>query len=187
MKYLSFSLLILIILFLVGSVFARNRLEHSTGVVRHEQLVKEKRTFFTPDNDGINIVVINFKNPGNSNQDKYSFSLLEGDKVLFTQEFSGFNVGDPSDLRFQFPPLTNVAGKNLTIVVNPLSQSTGVQLQIGLDEQEQIARQVFYRNQNIVKDVSKLVSKVTQDRIFLLQWIGLIVLILFAYEKINSS
>jgi hypothetical protein len=185
MKFLSAGLIILIIVWAGVMFVVRNRLDQARGVSSFLPLTQDVSTEFTTNENGLNIIILHLKNPGLVNTDNYKITLSDGVSVLFEQEFSGFNVGDPSDLRFQFPPIIS-KGKRLSLAVSPITKNSVMPLQIGHDGDNKISLQAFYRNQDWPNLLKTSLNRIFQDKVFLVQWLGLLTILVLLYEKNKS-
>lgn len=103
---------------------------------------------FTANHNLINIVILCFKNPGLANKSEFKFLLKSSEgKNLVEKTFSGFNTGDPSDIRFQFEPIADSKGKVFTIEVSTFSPEEPL-LSMGTDGQKGLSYAVYYRTMN---------------------------------------
>ena len=84
------------------------------------------------------------------NQDTYTLTLTNPQNtVIIEQDFSGFNVGSPGSVRFDFPPQANSADQTYLITINPKviqSTSSAETLQLGYTDTDHqtIASKTFY-------------------------------------------
>ncbi|HBC72846.1 TPA: hypothetical protein DCZ90_03485 [Candidatus Amesbacteria bacterium] len=79
-----------------------------------------------PRNNGLNTVLIFFKNPNLGNTDRLIFSLsLPGGAELRHIEISGRNIGDGETVRFQFPPVPDSAGITYLLTISTPDTSPG--------------------------------------------------------------
>lgn len=166
---------VLVLSLLVTSAIVRNHLDQESGGEVYVPITKEMIFNFTPKHDNVNIIILRLKNVAILNSDAYSMQIMSGSEVLVSQDFSGINVGDPSDLRFQFAPIPNTANKPLTLVVKPKSESS-IPLKILVSEQGNVSFQVFYRQRSFP---AEWFSKI-KDLRFLTLW-GVTIAILLLY------
>jgi len=116
LTYLIVPVIILIFL----TVFAVKRIPDSSQEIS-ERLVPITRTHpvtqsIIPVNNGFNTVVIYLRNKMLLNTDPLIFYLTDTqNQVLRQLTISGRNIGDGETIRFQFPPLSDSAGKLYTI------------------------------------------------------------------------
>lgn len=153
----------------------QNRLD--TNVLRSQftKLGDPLDVTFIPKYDFLNIVILTLKNPGLESQDIFNFAILDADgKVLRQDEFSGFNIGDPSDLRLQFEPISNSSGKVLTIRVTPKSV-TNPKISVATDREGKLAFTTYYRVTDKRMALGDLLSgwvkKIAQDQFFFISWL----------------
>jgi len=130
---------------------------------------------FIAKHDLINIIILYFKNPGLANRGEYQFLLFGDDgKVLIERAFSGFNVGDPSDIRFQFEPITASKNKKFTITLKSMS-ATQPYIGVGNDEEKGLSYSVYYRASNkklaLVDLIAGFGRRFFSDIIFSLFWL----------------
>lgn len=126
-KYWVVSISLCLTVFLLSFVFilfgVKNRLDTKVQSSTFLEVRGIVETVFYPKHDFVNVVIIVFKNPNLQSTGKYWFSILDKNgQQLRRMEFSGRNIGDPSDLRFQFDPLEKIAGEKLTIRIEPEGQ-----------------------------------------------------------------
>lgn len=119
---LIISAIIFVTLFLVGafiSVFlVRNRLDNQFNGTKYELLLRSYQSELLVNNDNFNIFILTIKNPNLENQENISFKLLKDGQTVRELQFSGKNVGDPSDIRLQFAPIPDSGGKNYQVTLN---------------------------------------------------------------------
>ena len=138
---------------------------------------------FTATNNFVNVVILYFKNPGLGNKGELQFSLqLEDGTSLVERQFSGYNIGDPSDVRFQFEPLLSSKNKKFIIVVKSLS-SVEPQISIGASNNYGLSYSVYYRTTDkkmaLIGLLSNFGKRFIADKTFCLFW-GLTVLLFSA-------
>jgi hypothetical protein len=139
-KYLLISFLAIITLFAfslaVSILLVRNRLDLSQNnqnsflPLVYGQIISQN---FTSQHNNLNMIIINAKNPNLINKDEYQFSLKTNTgEIIYQQVVSGFNIGDPGQVRFQFNPIVDSAGKTYSLQIIPLSpeSSGGISLAI---------------------------------------------------------
>ncbi|KKQ98081.1 MAG: hypothetical protein UT23_C0005G0004 [Candidatus Woesebacteria bacterium GW2011_GWA1_39_12] len=123
MKKLLIFEVSVICLFIFSSLFVtvflvRNRLDTQYFGERFVKIEKPFRFSFTPNHDNINILIIPLKNPGLINKSEFNLRIFSEDNIIREINFSGYNVGDPSDVKFQFEPITNTKNEDLDIEIS---------------------------------------------------------------------
>ena len=123
MKKLLIFVVSAIYLFIVSSLFVtvflvRNRLDTQYFGERFVQVDKPFKFSFTPNHDNINILIIPLKNPGLINKSEFSLRIYSNGNIIREIDFSGYNVGDPSDVKFQFEPITGFRNEVLDIEIS---------------------------------------------------------------------
>lgn len=117
---LVFIVLLFLGLLFVSAFAARNRVDIAQTEGDFWMPLEEPVSqTFVPGRDFLNIVIVSFKNPAIANETEYFFRLKKDGSVLREVAFSGKNVGDPAQVRFQFAPLENVAGKEVVMEIFP--------------------------------------------------------------------
>lgn len=173
------SLLFVPPLILIGVIFfiptvVRHRLEIDTPSDHWVNINRPLTTLFTPVHSRLDIVILRLKNPGLANTSDYSFSLLDSSsKPLYSTIFSGRNVGDPSDLRLQFPPLDN-STQISSIRIEPASGNFTSHLQVLTDADENFSFRAYYRRSGYISGLFQtffgFLATVTSDWQFLVLW-----------------
>lgn len=72
-----------------------------------------------------------FKNPNLESRDDVEIIVLEGRKVVFQQNYNGYNFGDTSHARIDFPEIKNSKGKEYLVAVRLINRNDG-KLQLGI-------------------------------------------------------
>ena len=147
---------------------------------------------FTAEHDFINIIILYFKNPGLANKEEYLFTLkgINGE-VLVSQPFSGYNIGDPSDIRFQFEPLVGSKGKKYTIELTTDSK-TEPSIGVGAEEKKGLSYSVYYRTNNkklaLVDLVFGFWRRFFTDWLFALFWLSVLTgLLILGWGKTDEK
>lgn len=186
---------LLIFSFLMPWLVVRNRFDGDqplrsvfTPLTREANLSQT----FVAKHDLINIVILYFKNPGLANKGEYQF-LLSGDdgKVLIERSFSGFNIGDPSDIRFQFEPITSSKNKKFTITLKSMSV-TQPSIGVGNDEQKGLSYSVYYRTSNkklaLIDLVTGFAGRFFSDISFSVFWLlAIITIVVFGFFRSKTN
>ena len=165
---------------LVAATFlVKNRLETVGREVSHyEALRSPLETKFTPERNGVNIFIIPLKNPGLVNEDKFKFQLVKVGELGREIEFSGANVGDPDNLRFQFAPLATGVGEEWKVRMVPEEEESTNPLLVGVDERGEMVwsnyRRVGSRQEAVRSVLTSLGGRLAQDKSFMVAWLLLI-------------
>lgn len=148
---------------------------------------------FTAKHDFINIVILNFKNPGLANHDQFRFLLLsEKGEILVERLFSGYNIGDPSQVRFQFDPIPNSKNKNFTISLEALPPTSIPKIGVGAKSENILSFSVYYRANDkktvLVDFLSNMWGKIFKDPLFFISWLfTILVLAGIGIKQIGKS
>lgn len=146
---------------------------------------------FTAKNDFINIIMLNFKNPNFADKGDFLFSLksLDG-QSLFEIPFSGYNIGDPSTIRFQFEPIPSSKNKKFIFSIKSLSPG-GSTISVVSSKKNGINYTVYYRTANKKSEAINLVGHffkgLLSDPLFLVFWLLLIFLIIWVKIKFSKK
>lgn len=126
----------------------RNRLDTQVFGGRFLEIRDWAETTFMPKHDFLNIIILTLKNPSLENEGTFKFQVTDGNgEILREIEFSGRNVGDPSDARMQFEPLPRSAGKKLILRIERVSADEPL-VSIAAGEKGEIAFSAYYRTIN---------------------------------------
>lgn len=153
----------------------RNRLDTQIFGSRFIELDDRLEYSVVPENDFLNIVIIDFKNPGLANHGSFHFSILdpEGHEIRHL-EFSGWNIGDPGSVRFQFEPIPNSSGRNFIILIKA-EPTEDPSIKIAVDKEGNLAFSTYYRTLSKKAVLSNLLSfwakRVSNDIGFFSFWI----------------
>jgi hypothetical protein len=167
--------------FLISLFAVRNRLDNVQPDQNIYINLREKESVdqvFKANHDFINIVILNLKNPGLVSKGDYLFSLKSEDGSLLSEKaFSGYNVGDPSSVRFQFDPIAVSKNKKFVFSVKSLTkENPGIS--VGANKDNQLNYSVYYRNLNkkavAVDYLMNLVNILRSDFVFFTFWILLL-------------
>lgn len=188
LSLITLALLLFIIFFwTTASLLLNNRLDASTPLEKFEPLLTPKSTTIYPKNPGLNIIYLSFKNPSLASHDQYTFTVTDpSGAIVVTTPFSGANVGDPDDLRFQFPPISSVRPLTITITPNQLNSPSSIQ--VGVDTLERFAYRSYFRLPTLldhfVYDSRLTLHQLTTNWVFVSLWaVGLGFVGLAIYNK----
>lgn len=177
--FLFILLLFIVIVFVGISLITKNRPGPQASTTRYVPLTTSYSTTITNPPMGLNIIYVPFRNPGLQNSDSFQISLTDPTSTLASLNFSGANLGDPTDLRFQFAPQSIISP--LRLVLTPKSQSTP-DLLVGVDATGSLAYRTYFRPASVLTrlqtDVTALISRLVVDWPFLVVWaltLGLVV------------
>lgn len=166
-----------IFLFLVLSV--RNRLDSYREQDHFIEIKNYVEGEFIPQNNNTNIIVLTFKNPGLNSHEMFKFLLKDGMETVRSIEFSGDNLGDPADLRFQFEPIMQSKGRQFTIRVE--REKEGPKVAVAVDKKNNLSFTTFYRVENRMFSIRSLAERwinfPTGDLVFFVIWVGLLALV----------
>lgn len=142
----SMTLLIAVV-FAIQIVGVRNRIDTAVPGDKFEILDNPVSGILKSDNNFLNILMLRMKNPGIENNGVFNFELLDNQGNQVRQiSFGGMNIGDPGDLRFQFEPIPDSAGKEYQILVTPDEAQPMVFIEVSKDEE--ISYTSYFRTVN---------------------------------------
>ncbi len=113
------------------------------------------------------------KNPNLESKEPFTVALFDeqGNKLL-SRDYSGYNVGDPTDLRVDLKNLPLISGHIYTITLSSTVEHTG--MYIGLNKQHELFTREYYRYRPGIKDgLASVISLVITQW----WWLALIVVI----------
>jgi len=94
----------------------------------------EKENFissFTAQYNNLKRVDVLFKNPNLESRDDIEIIVLEGKKIIFQQNYNGYNFGDTSHAIIDFPEIKNSKDKEYLVAVRLINRNDG-KLQLGI-------------------------------------------------------
>ncbi|HBL51772.1 MAG: hypothetical protein A3D24_01760 [Candidatus Blackburnbacteria bacterium RIFCSPHIGHO2_02_FULL_39_13] len=181
----------------IGSMFfvlfgVKNRMDTRVSVFDFTVIKDPVRATFVPKHDYLNVVVAAFKNPDLRSSDSFLFSIVDDkDAILRQIEFSGKNMRDPSDLRFQFDPLVGFAGKEIGVRVEPKAAPGEHPVSVSTTKDGQVAFAAYYRTTGksaVVKEIlANWVSNVKTDLVFFGLWGAILGLIFWKGLKTREN
>jgi hypothetical protein len=188
-KNYKFALLFVTLFFasaaIVNLFLVKNRLDFIHYGTHFKQIDSEFEYTIQPDFDNLNIIILTFKNPGIVNDKNFVFNVKDGSGILRSINFSGKNVGDPGDVRFQFEPISDSRGKDLS--VNIVSNDYSFPISINVDENEIPAYRSYYRTSSYGDSLRRFVSfwtkAVSLDFVFFAVWGLILISILWIGER----
>lgn len=144
---------------------------------------------FTAKNDFINIIMLNFKNPNFADKGDFLFSLKSFDSQPLAEiPFSGYNIGDPSTIRFQFEPILSSKNKKFIFSIKSVSPG-GSTISLISSKKNGFNYAVYYRTVNKKLEAINLIGRffkgLLSDPLFLVFW--LLLLFLTVWVKIKFS
>lgn len=98
---------------------------------------------FSSDRTGLDKLILTLKNPGLVNNSPIHFTINSPSSVREVS-FSGFNIGDPSNLDISFTPFTDPAGTNFQVTITTDNQDDR-QLYVYTNDSGLPVFQTFYR------------------------------------------
>lgn len=93
-----------------------------------------------------------FKNPNLESRDEIEIILMEGQKELLRNSYNGYNFGDTSHARIDFPPIANSKNTEYSLVVRELKKVDG-KLELGVKNDEINFIQYYGENLSIFEAV----------------------------------
>lgn len=145
---------------ILASVASRNRLDTEVPGTSYLPLSEIKPFTFTPKYSGLNIILLRMKNPNLADTSEFVLTINRAGQTLRQLNFSGRNIGDPSDIRLQFAPIPDSAGQLLTLTIT--SPSTSVKIENGF--------RAYYRTSGLSLNLAPL----TRDPVFMAVWVLLV-------------
>ncbi len=141
--------------------------------------IKEPLSFaYKPTYDNFNILIFTFKNPVSANQENFSLKILSEEKVIREITFSGFNLGDTQDLKFQFDPILDSKGKEFKIEIS--AQNYRNPIFINVDDKGIPSFKAYYRTTKkffVLRNIlSSWVNFVKSDLVFFSIWFLILIL-----------
>ena len=190
-KYLLIVLLILvsyIFLVMFVSVFlVRNRMDTRVFGEKFIHLNEKNEFRIKSNHNNLNILIIPLKNPALGDDGEYLFQVIEGGNVIREISFRGSNVGDPSDVRFQFEPIPGSAGKDYGVKFFIASGKTD--LLVNVNSENDLSTQSYYRPQSLMVKVEGVISNwgryIKNNMVFFALWLG--GLVLLAYKGVKDE
>lgn len=157
MRPFLFGPIIVLAALSLASLASRNRLETEVPGSSYLPISEIRPATFTPRHQGLNIILLRMKNPDLADTSDFIFTLSNSaGQVLRQLNFSGRNIGDPSDVRLQFDPIPDSAGQTLTLAVS--SPSKSVKLENGF--------RAYYR----ITGFSLNLAPLARDPVFIILW-----------------
>ena len=141
-------LTVLVFLFISTAISwlgVRNRLDTLSSHEQFTVINDSVETSVVVKHDFLNIVILHLKNPSLKNKGNFRFSIISPEGSEIRQlEFTGYNVGDPSDLRFQFDPIPESFGKEFILRVEAVSEE-GNLISASTGKDGNLAFSAYYR------------------------------------------
>ena len=123
----------------------RNRLDTLSSHEQFTVISDSVETSVVVNHNFLNIVILHLKNPSLNNTGDFRFSIVNPEGSEIRQlEFTGYNVGDPSDLRFQFDPIPESFGKEFILRVEAVSKE-GNLISASTGKDGNLAFSAYYR------------------------------------------
>ncbi len=149
--------IIVLVALVLASVASRNRLDVEVPGNSYLPLAEIRPFTFTPQHSGLNIILLRMKNPDLADVSDFVFTVSDASgQVLRQLNFSGRNIGDPSDVRLQFTPIPGSANQLLTLAI--ASPSKSVKIENGF--------RAYYRTSGPSLNLAPL----TRDPVFMAVW-----------------
>lgn len=130
----------------------------------------------TPLHNGFNVAVIYLRNASLLNRDPLVFTLTDARHHLIRQiDLNGYNVGDGTNVRFQFLPVPDSAGQTYTLTLSAPATTPGhPKIEIGFSGSGSMAFQLYYRPQNtlsFLKELSQALFRRLISRAFIIAFV----------------
>lgn len=160
------ELLILLVLVagmtIVKMIPVEKTVENNLEATTYFPKIYEKEFFispFTATANNLKRIDVLFKNPNLESRDQIDIYVLEGKKVIFHQEYNGYNFGDTSHARIDFPTISDSMGKSYKVVVRMIKVADA-KLQIGVKNNEIDFIQYYGQNMGIKEALVDSISTV---------------------------
>ncbi len=141
-KILVEEVLLLALLILAMSVIkmipSQKTVENNYQSDTHFRKIFEAENFksdFIAQSNGLNRIDVLFKNPNLESRDEIEIYVLEGEKIIFHQNYTGYNFGDTSHARIDFPTVTDSLGKKYEVMIKIVKKVDG-KLELGMKNNE---------------------------------------------------
>ena len=133
MMFLFLMMMMVVVNFIPSREVVENLGPDATTFI-HLSEVKQYRSEFTVKDNGLNRIDVLFKNPNLESRDELVINILnENDQKIASQQFTGFNLGDTSYARVDFPKISDSQGKTYIIEIKPTKIIDG-KLQFGVKD-----------------------------------------------------
>ena len=100
-----------------------------------------------------------FKNPNLESRDEIEIILLDGKKELFRNSYNGYNFGDTSHARIDFPAITNSKNTEYSLVVREINKVDG-KLELGVKNEEINFIQYYGENPTLPEAIKASISSI---------------------------
>jgi len=193
-KPIILSIFLIVAIFACGlfiSVFlVRNRLDNQVFGDRFLPLNEVNRVEITPTLNNLNIIILTLKNPNIENDEDFVFELRhKEDEVIRSMSFKGANVGDPSDIRFQFEPIAD--SKSRRYILSIITEESEKSVSVKVDDQDRLVYRSYYRSINEIQSLKNFAnrfgSNISNDLGFLMLWGLPLTLSIYGYNKARKS
>ena len=159
---------------LTTSLIISNRLDTRTYVNHYTSLSTPKEGKFTAAHNNLSSVIFSLKNPEFSDKGAFSALISSTDGgIVRSFEFSGYNIEDPSDIRFIFDPIIDSAAKEYTLKLERKSEGDTL-VQVGVDEEGGVVATSYYKVENrprlFIELVNNLFRRILVDKVFIVVW-----------------
>lgn len=149
MKRIIIAIFLLVLLFVsisfIVSVFlVKNRLDSQRSGEKFTEIKSPFLFSITPQEDRVSILIIHLKNPGLRNRNRFNLKIIKNSEVIREITFSGLNIGDPSDLKFQFDSIAN--SKNVDFQIEISASNYQEPILIYTNAQDEPFFRLYYRS-----------------------------------------
>ncbi len=170
----------------ISTLLVKNRVDQKKLAQNFLELRDQISFSYTPKHDNLNIFVIPFRNKGLMNKDFFKFRIYLDNKVIREVDFSGFNIGEVSDIRFQFTPIKDSKNKEFKIEIVHLSSSENPVL-VGVSGDATLAYTSYYKTSDKIKIVletfSRWLERIRDDLGFFVIWTIFLLGSIFLFKK----
>ena len=157
MKNVVIILIAIVLIFIIKSLFVsvylvRNRLDTQNFGERFAEINKPYNFSFTPRHNNLNIIIFPLKNPGLINKNEFTLKIYSQTELIREMKFSGYNIGDSSDVKFQFEPIANSGSNALNVEIASNSYQNPIFINTGKDNKPSF--RAYFRSLNKNEAVS---------------------------------
>lgn len=190
-KSIHISLILLAVIFsgvvFVSTVLVKNRIIGQSGGDKLLQVNEHYSSNFMVVGNDLNIIILNMKNPNIINSEEFIITLEdEGGHIERQMVFNGANIGDPSDIRFQFEPLKDSNQKGYNLVVRTKKSKYPVAIRVNDDDE--VAYKAYRRSANKVRltklFIGRIADRVVGDLTFFFIWGAILAFVFRKYRSI---
>jgi len=176
------------VFWIINLIPSKMMVERNNGVETTFKKLKEIPTnksytdTFVAVNNGLNRIDVLFKNPNLESRDELQIKIIdENKKLIYKQDFTGFNFGDTSHARLDFVAIVDSKNKTYSLEIWPIKIVDG-KLAFGLKNSNVDLVSYYNLRFDIKRSVSESINLVKeivvgQPIVFILPWLLLIILL----------